>query len=126
VTTFKFIRTVKSDPESMGLLGFTVREPVPGLMEFPSETLTDVLVRLEREGPSLLSWEDFCGFCSVRGVPKPRQLTHETFVGVTSEASPVKKDPGREIFTQTEQDPPVAAKRPITAIPTHEEPTDTV
>lgn len=107
-----------------GLLGIVARQPSKGLSEFPKEeTVAAILERITADGPTLISWDDFLCYLSVRGKPKPRELTHQTFVEIISGASPVKKPPGVDFFTQTDgpEDSAKDAKRPITDIPINEE-----
>ena len=123
MSTFKYIKLLNEDPMARGLLGIVARQPPKGLSEIPEdETVSAILTRIEKDEKTLISWDDMLCYLSVRGKPKARELTHQTFVELKSDASPIKKPSGVDFFTQTDApDEPVKdAKRPITDIPANE------
>lgn len=108
VSSYEFIQGMRNDSQIKGFLSLTVREP-GGMSDIPSESLGDVLNRMERTAPSLISWNDVRGYLSKGGRPLKESQKYASDFDI--EPAPkksfvklgAKKPNMQEIQTQTEE-----------------------
>lgn len=76
---------MRTDPQVKVFLSLTARDP-GSLSNISTESLNDVLIRMEDSAPGLISWNDVLGYLSKRGHPVEKeaadtdQAKHEHFV----------------------------------------------
>lgn len=112
VSTYKFLTTLRRDPQVKGFLSMRARE-THKLSDIPGESLNELLDRIEEEADALITWHEVLGYFSRRGKPSIEQLNELRKKEPTVELrSPTK--PVREAFVQTIEEPmpPPSAPRP--------------
>lgn len=96
VSTYDFVKAIKFDPETSGILDYTARIP-KNLSHIPEETVENVLNRIQETADSLVSWVDVIAYFSKRGLPKDSNVgealvTKNSFVKAKMPSKPVHEN----------------------------------
>jgi hypothetical protein len=99
VSTYKFLTTIRRDPQVKGFLSMRARE-THKLSDIPGESLNELLARIEEEADAMITWHEVLGYFSRRGQPELEpvlpQANREPRVELRSPKKPIK-----EAFVQT-------------------------
>jgi hypothetical protein len=74
VSTYKFLTTIRRDPQVKGFLSMRARE-TPKQSDIPGESLNELLARIEEEADAMITWHVVLGYFSRRGQPELASLT---------------------------------------------------
>lgn len=96
VSTYELIQAIKTNYKTSEILDIEARS-YTNLSVIPSETVLEVLNRVQENSESLIGWEDLLGYFTRRGVPKEIQtgdslLTRSSFVKPRLPSKPINEN----------------------------------
>jgi hypothetical protein len=113
ISTYKFLETLRKDPQVKGFLSLRARE-THKLSEYPGESLSELLDRIEEQADALITWHEVVGYFSRRGKPLLEEAKKDRRNDPTIELR-AKSKPVKEAFvqtTETQQSPQKAKANP--------------